>query len=138
MSKFSENFKKNLTTYIVTTIIAFLVGVAVFLLYFFLTYKDLYSAVNASFITSAVLLGGGLLIWVSEQGTFDSLVYGFKQMFTFTFNKKANKLNDYGAYKQEKNAKRADAPKIFLCFIAASLIFIIALIVLEIAYHINY
>ncbi len=137
MGKFKENFKKNIKAYIITAIVAFVIGAIIFILYFFLTYKDLHSALNGVSIAGIALVGIGGLMWVAGEGTFDSMSYGFKQMFTSAFNKKANKYNDFYAYKEDKRIKRETAPKVFLSFFAAASLFILAIIVLEILYHVK-
>lgn len=135
MSKFSENFKRYKWYYIIAGIIAFLLGSLAFLLFFFLVDKDMISAINGVTIAAVGLLAIGGFIWLSSQGAFDLLAYGFKQMFTSMFNKNANKYNDYADYHEQKNISRVSAPKTYFSFLFVGLLFAIALVILEIVYH---
>lgn len=138
MGKFKEDLSKNLITYIVTFVIAFLLGATIFLLWFFLNNRTLFDAVNASTMSFVIILVLGLFMWLNSVGTFDGIVYGFKQLFAGAFASKANKYNDYPGYVQHKKEVRSSGPRLYLAFIFASLIFGIALIVLELIYHIKY
>ena len=51
MEKISLNIRKHRKAYIVTTVIAFLAGAIIFILYFFLQNKGLFDAINASTIS---------------------------------------------------------------------------------------
>lgn len=135
MSKFTENFVKYLKAYLLTAFIAFVIGVITFLLVFFFKEKSLSNAIDGCTIAFVGLLGVGGLMWLAELGSFDSLAYGFKQLFTTQFAKKANKYNDYAGYLQEKKAVRAHSPHLYFAFIFTSLIFGIALAILEIILH---
>lgn len=135
MSKFTENFKKFKWYYIIAGIIAFLLGSLAFLLFFFLTDRDMISAVNGATIAAVSLLAIGGLIWLSSQGAFDLFGYGFKQMLSSMFSKEPNKYNDYADYHQQKIIARADAPKTYISVLLVGLLFATALIVLEIIYH---
>lgn len=135
MSKFSDNFKRFKWHYIIAGLIAFLLGSLAFLLFFFLVDKDMISAINGVTISAVSLLAIGGFIWLSSQGTFDLLAYGFKQMFTSMFNKNANKYHDYADYHEQKNIARVSMPKTYFSFLFVGLLFGIALAVLEIIYH---
>ena len=135
MSKFSDNFKRFKWYYIIAGLIAFLLGSLAFLLFFFLVGRDMISAINGVTIAAVGLLAIGGFIWLSSQGTFDLLAYGFKQMFTSMFNKSANKYNDYADYHEQKTASRASAPKTYFSFLFIGLLFGIAIAILEIIYH---
>ncbi len=135
MSKFSENFKKYKISYIVAFVIATLVGVGIFSAFFFSKSLTLLNALNASTIAGVLLLAAGGLMWVETFGTFDMMAYGFKQMFTSFFSRKANKYNDLYSYKQDKNLKRESSAKLYLSVLASSLLFLIALFVMYIVYR---
>ena len=135
MSKFSDNFKRYRVHYLISGLIAFLLGSLAFLLFFFLVDQDLMSAINGVTISMVALLAIGGLIWLSSQGAFDLLAYGFKQMFTSMFNKSANRYNDYAEYHDAKNTSRISAPRTYFAFLFVGVLFGIALAVLEIIYH---
>ena len=135
MGKARENFRKYRKAYIISFIIALLLGVGIFCLYFFLNTFNVLEALNGVTISAVALAGIGGLMWVNSQGMFDIFAYGFKQMFTSFFSKNANKYNDMYAYKQAKIEKRESSPKSWISVLLAAAIFAIAVIVLEIVYH---
>ena len=135
MSKFSENFKKYKISYIVTFVVATIVGIGIFSAFFFSKSLTLLNALNALTIATVLLVAGGGLMWVESFGTFDMVAYGFKQMFASFFSRKANKYNDLYSYKQDKNLKRESSAKLYLSVLTSSIIFIIALFVLYIIYR---
>ena len=92
------------------------------------------SALDGVALATVILLGFGGLLFVSYEGFFDIFAYGFKQLFTSRFSKKANENNDFPGYKVDKRTKREAAPKIFLSVLAAGVLFLIALIVLKIVF----
>ena len=137
MSKFSESFKKFKVHYIVTAIVAFAIGVGIFCLCFFLRGIEIVSALNAVSYAAIGLIAFAILSWIYEQGFFDIFTYGVRQVFTSAFSKQANKYNDYPSYKEDKNAKREKSPKGFVAILFVAIPFVIAIIVLEIIYHIG-
>lgn len=137
MSKFRDNFRKYRKTYIFTFVISFLVGIAVFCLYFFLNGYFVISALNGVSIAAVVLVALGGLMWVQSQGAFDTISYGFRQMFSSFFSKTPNKYNDMYSYKQAKIEKRDSSPKTFFAILFAAAVFALAIIALEIVYHIH-
>ena len=134
MNKFTLNFRKYLKIYIISFVASFLIGVAIFIIYFFVKNHSLLDAVNAATISFISLLGVGVLAWVVRSGMFDSLSYGFSQMFTSMFSKKPNKYNDFNAYREDRITKRQSTPNIYLAIIFASLLFGIITLVLFIVF----
>lgn len=130
MNRFTMNFKKFLKIYIISFVISILVGATIFLIYFFVKNQTLIDAVNAATIAFVSLLGAGLLALMARSGMFDSFSYGFSQLFTSMFSKKANTYNDFSAYREEKITKRSASPSIYLAIIFASILFGIATLVL--------
>lgn len=130
MNKIVLNIKKYLKAYIISFMISILVGIAIFSLYFFIKGQTLIEAVNASTIAFVVLLGAGLLALVARLGMFDSFSYGFNQLTSAMFAKKANKYNDFSSYREDKRTKREASPSICYVIILASIIFGIATLVL--------
>ena len=132
MSKFTDNVKKYLKTYLFTAAISFVIGVVVFLLYYFLRDRTLIAAIDGVTMAGIILLGGGLLCLVAHFGAFDTMSYGFRQMFTSMFAKEANKFNDMAEYKEDRNKKRAASSHYYYVMMIVSLLFFITLIALEI------
>ena len=135
MKKLVENFKKHIRAYIITFVVALVIGVAIFLTYYYVQSQSIIASINGTGIAFAVLAGFGGLSWVSRSGGFDTFSYGFNQMFSSMFAKSANKYHDLVAYKEEKNVKRSSSGMTFISFFLASLLFLIAFIVLEIYRH---
>ena len=122
-------FKKS---YIITTVVSLLVGVGIFLAYYFIQKQTLYGAMNGSGVAGAVLIGVGLLCMVARYGAFDTMSYGFKQLFASLVNREANKYNDMVEYKEEKNKVRESSSKYYLAIMLVSIIFFIVFIALTI------
>lgn len=131
----NENNKKivNLKPHIITAIISIIIGVGIFLA-FFLTKRSLYGAFNGVTYASIVLIGGGVLYWVAREGFFDMFSYGFKQLGSMMFSKKANELNNFSEYKEYKNELRQKKAKCYLTMIFVGCLFLIATIILAIIY----
>ncbi len=120
---------KKLKKYIITLLIGF---AAVALI---LWSKDLFSQTqpamiyhilcDAFFATGVVMTGIGLLIFTTNEGVFDGLVYGvgsFIDMFRKTSRKKYHTLYDY---KESRADKKLTFGHVVLCgllFIAVSLV----------------
>lgn len=137
MSKFSDSFRAHKLHYILTGVISFLVGVGIFCLCFFLRGIEIVSAVNAVSYAAIALVASAVLYWVYEQGAFDIFAYGVKQVFSSAFSKNPNKYNDYPAYKADKAAIRAKSAHGYVSILFASIPFVVAIIVLEIIYHLG-
>ena len=137
MKKAFNQIKKYWLINLVTFLIAIVVGVAIFCLIFFLRNQTIIAAGDGAAIGSMVVIFLGLLMWVAHLGAFDTFAYGFKQMFTSFFAKNANKYNDMYSYKQAKIEKREHSPRIYFAMLFAAVFFVLAIIVLEIVYHIH-
>ena len=133
MATFKERFVKYRKANFITLLISLVVGAGIFLLFFFTLGKDLMSSVNASTISAGILIGGGILVWVTFEGLFDMAAYGFRQLGHAMFNRhNPAKYDDFPDYKQKKIEKRSDSPDIYLPIIFAGVLFLIATIVLRI------
>lgn len=126
-------WKINLLTFIISIV----VGVGIFCLIFFLRNMTLLAAVDGSAIGGVSVLLVGLLMWVSHLGAFDTFVFGFKQLGSMFFAKDARRDGNYADYKQNKAEARANSSYNFVAVIAAGLLLLIAVAVLEIIYHAN-
>ena len=132
MGKITDNIKIHLKTYIIVTIASLIVGAIIFCLYFFLKEKTLVAALDGTGMAGVILLGAGLLCILSRFGAFDTMSYGFKQLFTSMFAKEANKYHDMVEYKEEQDKKRKTSSHYYVPMMLVSLLFFLAFIALEI------
>ena len=128
--------KSFLKEYLITILISFVIGIGLFFLFFFLVDNGgLVGAIDGTGITGLILICVGLLIYISREGFFDILSYGFKQFGSMLFARKANQNNDFASYKNERNVERQSKSKYYLFVMLTGLIFETAFLVLEIIYH---
>ncbi len=118
--------------YVITLIFSIVFGGAVFCLYFFLKNQSLKDAIDACSISAVALLGGGLLVVITRLGAFDTFAFGFKQALTSMFNKDPNAFNSLADYKLQKYEQRKIKKPTYLMLFLAAILFIIAIVVLEI------
>ena len=76
-------------------------------------------------------------MWVSHLGAFDTIVFGFKQLASSVFSKDPLRNGDLADYKEDKALKRSNSSYNFVIMIFAGLLMLIAVLVLEIFYHIE-
>ena len=132
MGKFIFHIRKYLKVYLITAIISIALGAGIFCLYYFLRDKTIIAAIDGVSMAGVILLGVGLLCLVARLGAFDTMSYGFKQMFASMFAKEANKYNDMSQYKEEQREKRASSSYYYVVMMIVSLLFFIAFAILEI------
>ncbi len=135
MKKFIENFKRYYRAYLIYGAVFAVIGVGIFLLFFYLGDKSLQGATNGIGWSALALFFLGCLILLSNYGAYDFLSYGFQQMFSSMFSKNPNKYHDYVEYRDEKNKKRSSGPRVYMAAYFVDVLFIIATIALEIVYH---
>lgn len=128
MRTFINKYKSHILTFVFSLVF----GAAVFCLYFFLKNQSLKDAVDACSIAGMALIGGGLIVIITRLGAFDTFAYGFKQLLTSMFNRDPNMYNSMADYKIQKYDQRKKKKKTYLMLFLAGLLFIIAVIVLEI------
>ena len=119
--------------YIIASIISIIIGGGIFLI-FFLTRKTIYWAIDGTSYAAVALISVAGLIWVAREGFFDIFSYGFRQLATTMFNKKANGYNDFRAYKEYKVETREKRSKYFISVAIVGCLFLIATIILHIIY----
>lgn len=100
-------------------------GVGAVLSFIVMNSKDLFSQADLatiyhilsdSFLVSGVLLGGlGLLVFVSNEGVFDILIFGTKQFFGFFRKAKTQKFADFYEYKEARAQKKLKFGSILVC-----------------------
>lgn len=139
MRKLFISLRKYPKAFIITMIVGLLVGLTVFLIYYFAIFNQtIVGALNGTGVAGAVLVAAFVLAWLSRNGAFDTLSYGFGQMFTSMFARKANKYNDFADYKQQKNTKREVASMAYVTLLLDGFIYLIAFGILEIVFHTLY
>lgn len=127
-----SNFKKFFKAYLIALLISIVIGVGILFIYYFTHERAFVDFVDGATLSMIVLLGVGGLMFVSREGFFDVFSYGFKQMFTAMFGKKANEYNDYPGYKENMKTKREASPKLFVSVLLSGAIFLILMIILRI------
>ena len=133
MATFKERFIKYRKANLITLFISIVIGTGIFLLFYFTQGGNLYASVNAALITAGILLGVGGLIWVTFQGLFDMVSYGFRQLGHSMFNRhNPAKYDDFPDYKHQMNVKRSDTPDIYLPILVVGVAYLIATIVFRI------
>ena len=120
---------------LITLFISLAIGAGIFLLYFFLRNRAFIDAVNGMTIGAMVVSLSGVLAWLSFLGAFDTFAFGFKQLGSMLFAKDARRDGSYSDYRDSKREKRNNSTYNFIAIIAAGLILLIAVLVLEIIYH---
>lgn len=128
------NIKKHPIAYIVTFIIGLLLGLVPVITLYFVENRSLHGAYNGAGYAFLGILFFGALMWLANMGTYDIMTYGFSQMFTSMFSKNPNKYNDFVSYKEEKNKKRDFAPRYYVAFLFAAVVYAILTLVLYLCY----
>ena len=118
-AKGTKEQKKNLKGIIARSSLSFAFALAIFLTVFFLELygpgeltweKNKYRMLSDSFSLGGLLpILFWLLVWVSEKGAFDLIVYSVRKLFSFTFRihpEKSNLPPTYADYVAIKKAKR--------------------------------
>ena len=135
MRKLIASIKKYPKSFIIASIIATIIGLTVFLVFYFAINKQTITGLlNGTGVAGAVLILFFGLTWLARAGSFDTISYGFGQMFTSMFARKANKYNDFADYKEQKNTKREVASLSYFSYLFVGLLFLIAFAILQIVY----
>ena len=99
-----KTFKKYLISFIVAIILTLFVFISCDGFKTKETVELLIVLNNSTFVTAVLFTGFGLLIFASNEGTFDMLVYGMQSFFGL-FRSKANRRYDSFADYREQKAK---------------------------------
>ena len=137
MKRVLLQIRKHWLTNLITFIVSLVVGVSIFLVVFFYEGRSMLAAVNGATLGGLIVLLFGLLMMVTHFGAFDIFVFGFKQLFSMFFSKDPRKDGQYHEYQDKQTQKRNDSSYNFVATILAGLLLSIAIIVLEIIYHIG-
>lgn len=132
--QFRNHWLPNLITFLVSLV----VGGVVFILFFFLRTRSFMDAINGTTIAALFVLLSGVLALLAHLGAFDTFAFGFKQLGSMMFAKNARRDGTYSDYRERKQEKRASSAHSYLAIIAAGLMLLIAVIVLEIIYHVKF
>ena len=130
------SLKKHWKSFLITGIVDLVIGMTIFLVFYFAINKQtMVGALNGTGVAGAALVGVFALAWLARNGAFDTMSYGFNQMITSMFGRKANKFNDFADYKEQKNTKREIASLAYFSHLFVAILFFIAFGILEIVYH---
>ena len=132
MRKIIDNIRRYFKVYLITFIVSILIGLGIFLAFYLTSVTKYVGALDGTGVSSLALAGISLLMWIGRLGAYDSMSYGFKQLFTSMFAKSPNKHRDFAGYKEEKYEKRKMSSKYYFVILFVSALFLIAFIILEI------
>lgn len=132
MKALINNIRRYFKVYLVTFIVSIVIGMAIFFAYYFTMATKYVAALNGTGVASLALGGVALLAWIGKMGAYDSMSYGFKQMFSSMFGKDPNKYRDFASYKEEKYIKRKSSSKYYFVILFAAFLFLLTFIILEI------
>ena len=102
MKRAFEQIKKHWLENLIIFLISLVVGVAIFLIYFFLRNRTFISAVDGMTIGGLFVLLSGFLAWMAHLGMFDMVSFGFIQLGHVLFSKDPRKGGDFADYKENK------------------------------------
>lgn len=115
---------------LVVALISLVVGVLIFLIYFFSRNQLLIDACDGMFIASGVLICVGFLFLIMNQGTFDVIAVGFANLFSVFKKNGTKKYDGIYEYQNIKAEKRRSTRFRFLAILFVGLIFLIIALIL--------
>ena len=137
MKKAFSQIRKYWLTNLITFLLSIAAGVGIFCAVYFSRARSIMDAIDGATLGGLVVLLFGLLMMVSHFGAFDIFVFGFKQLFSLFFSKDPRKNGEFADYRNERTQKRDASSYNFIAVIFAGISLSIAIIVLEIIYHIG-
>lgn len=137
MNKVFTQIKKYWLTNLITFLVSLAVGAGIFCIVFFTRTRSMIDAIDGATLGGLIVLLFGLLMMVAHFGTFDFLVFGFKQLIALMFAKNPKKHGQFTDYRDEMTQKRDASSYNFIAVIFGGLLLSIAIIVLEIIYHLG-
>ena len=137
MNKVFSQIKKYWLTNLITFLVSLAVGAGIFCIVFFTRSRSMIDAIDGATLGGLIVLLFGLLMMVAHFGTFDFLVFGFKQLISLMFAKNPKKHGQFTDYRDEMTQKRDASSYNFIAVVFAGLLLSIAIIVLEIIYHLG-
>ena len=83
MSKFILSVKKHYKAFIIYGLIDIVIGISIFLVFYFaINVKTFIGAIDGVGVAGAILLAAFIFVWLSRNGAFDTMSYGFSQLFS--------------------------------------------------------
>lgn len=137
MNKVFSQIKKYWLTNLITFLVSLAVGAGIFCIVFFTRARSMIDAIDGATLGGLIVLLFGLLMMVAHFGAFDFIVFGFKQLIALMFAKDPKKHGQFTDYRDEMTQKRDASSYNFIAVIFAGLLLSIAIIVLEIIYHLG-
>lgn len=136
-----EKGKFRFKPYLIAGVISLVVGAAIFCLYFFLNRDkigyDVTAASNGALIAGACIFAMGFFLFAGNQGFFDFVSYGFKQLGSQLYAKQANKFNNYPEYVEHKKEVRKSSSKWHFAVMIVGTAFILVALILFIIYKLS-
>lgn len=97
------------------------------------TKKEVFHILSDSFFVPGIIITGiGLLIYASDEGVFDGIVYGVQSFINMFRSKYEKKYNSYFEYKQQKHATKTK-----IGFILISGLFILSIAIIMYVLYTN-
>jgi len=106
MNKVFSQIKKYWLTNLITFLVSLAVGAGIFCIVFFTRTRSMIDAIDGATLGGLIVLLFGLLMMVAHFGTFDFLVFGFKQLIALMFAKDPKKHGQFTDYRDEMTQKR--------------------------------
>lgn len=126
MNIFFIKVKNFLFSKILYILILFLISVVIFFICFISTLNyNIVGACDSFFITAALLIGGGGLQIVGNQGTFDVMSYSFANLFASYKKGGEKKYEDVVSYRNLKQEKRNKSKFNFIFYFIYGVIYLI-------------
>ena len=113
--------------YIIAGIISLLFGIGIFCLFYFAIKRSLMDGTSYAAI---ILLSVAAFAWISKEGFFDLLSFGFKQLGSMIFSKKPSEYNDYPGYKEMMAEKRKSSSNYFIAIAIVGVLYLIATLII--------
>ena len=132
--------KKFTKTYVITSIVSFVVSAGIFCMIVFWfkgplpetgTYAFYKQLSDGASVTGIIVFSVGALSWVGKQGFFDFASFGFKQLGTMLFNKKAKTQYTYEEYLVNKQEGRKDTSNFFIPIMIVGFMFLLAAVIIN-------
>lgn len=127
-------FKKFWKVYLITFFISLAVGASIFCAFFFGGDRTPLAALNGTGFGSVIMLCLSGLMFVTREGFFDFVSYGFKQMGAMIFTKEPSRFNDFPGYKEYKTQQRKTRSHYYVIILIVSALLLIAYLILRLVY----
>lgn len=134
MSSLLCNMKKNFKIILFKGLIGLVIGIIFFIIYCLIRFKlDIYISRDGLFLSGFFIFVIGLISYVSNEGFFDSISYGFLTIPSLINTRKERKFKDLYEYRLSKEKIHKENKFSPLGYILSSLIFLLIALILFIA-----